>query len=213
MKTHFKRSYIAGFTLIEALAVSAIFGMVFASVMLISVNSDRSWRSGQSKITSQQQARLAIDTISRFLRSSSPDWTLNGTSYPTIISEQNARIDFFVPDFDADGNITSLRKVTFKLNPSDPSQLLMKDGVNPQVVVANNIRSVFFGAGCAGCVDFNCSSLTTTCPAVRVTVNTAVQAAQGRNATFSLTSELYLRNNNPPLSPGVTLELPGEGEF
>ena len=74
------------------------------------------WQTGQGKLIEQQEARKTMDNIGRLLRQTAPDWVIDSTHYPVAISEQNTRIDFYQPIFDANGAIASLRKITFKIN-------------------------------------------------------------------------------------------------
>jgi prepilin-type N-terminal cleavage/methylation domain-containing protein len=195
-----------GFTLIELMLVVLIFTFLFGVTLGVMSTSSRSWREGQNKLSEQQEARKAVDSVARLLRRSNPDWVINGTHYPvTIIS--NNRIDFYEPVFDEAGEITTLKKITFKLNPVDTSQLLKKQGAHNALVMANNIRSVYFGGGCSGCSAFNCSSVADDCPIVKIDV----QAGQG--AGFALSSEVTLRNTNIALQEDVEVEQPAEGEF
>lgn len=193
------------FTLIELMIVLLIFTFLFAAVLTVLTTQDRSWRAGYDKLTEQQEARKAVDNIARLLRESNPSWNISGVLYPVEITSGN-RIDFYQPLFDSEGNITALRKVTYKLNPLDASQLLRKVGTQDAVAVANNINSISFGGGCSGCSAFNCSSVAADCPVVKIDVTTE-KAKQ-----FSLSSQITLRNINIAVGE-VGVEEPAEGEF
>jgi prepilin-type N-terminal cleavage/methylation domain-containing protein len=194
-----------GFSLLELMLVLLIFTFLFGAILTVMTTQDRSWRTGYDKVTAQQEARKAVDNIARLLRESNPSWDIGGVLYPVVITSGN-RIDFYQPLFDSEGNITTLRKVTYKLNPADATQLLRKVGTQDAVVVANNINSISFGAGCFGCSAFNCSSVAADCPVVKIDVTTE-KAKQ-----FSLSSQVTLRNTNITAA-GVTVEEPAEGEF
>ncbi len=196
-----------GFTLIEIVVVTAIFISLFAMILTVLTNSDQTFRLGQDKLTEQQEARKAMDTIARLLRQSNPDWTINGTSYPAVISEGSARIDFYQPVFNGSGNITTLKKITFKLNPSNAEELLKKEGAADDQVIASNISYLNFGGGCGGCGSFNCTTVADDCPAVNIEVRTR------KKNEFALLSQIALRNQNVTLSAGVEVEEPLEGEF
>ena len=202
-----------GMTLVEILVVIVLFLLLFGSIIAVSVDSERSWRTGQDKMICQQQARRVIDEVARLVRQSSVTWAVAGNSYTASISDQNRRLDFFVPEFDSNGNTLSLRKITFKLDPTDSTVLLKKEGNDQPVVVARNVDNIYFGAGCAGCNTFDCSVLLADCPVVEFDVRTRRVGNQNRVYTFSLSSKAYLRNQAPALSSEVTVELPGEGEF
>jgi hypothetical protein len=140
------------------------------------------------------------------LRQSNPDWVINGTHYPVSITGDN-RIDFYQPVFDAEGAISTLRKITFKLNPLDATQLLKKEGTAAESVIANNVESLNFGGGCLACSAFNCSSVSADCPVVAITIQTR------DGAGFSLSSQVSLRNTEVALSDEVVVEEPEAGEF
>lgn len=201
------RKILCGMTLLEVLISLAIFVSLFAGVLTILSSSDRSWRIGQNKITEQKEARKAMDSMVRLLRQSNPDWVIGGVHYPVLISEGNSRLDFYQPVFDAVGSISSLRKITFKLNPVDNSELLRKEGTSEFYVVANQITALSFGGGCPGCTAFNCTSVAADCPRVRIDIRTR------RDNDFNLSSEVLLRNTNIGLENDTQIEQPPEGEF
>lgn len=191
---------MAGFTLVELMMVMAIFISLFAMVFEVLTNSDRTWKSGQDKLTEQQEARKAMNNIARILRQSNPSWAANGLSFPVTISEGNARIDFYHPLFDASGDIITLRKITYRLNPNDPKQLLREDSALGQQVVANDVSLLNFGGGCLGCSSFNCTSVANDCPVVSIEVRTK------KKNEFPLITQVTLRNQNINPSGNVTIE-------
>lgn len=198
---------VAGFTFIELMVVLSIFTFLFAGILSVLTSSDRSFSIGQNKLSEQQEARRAMDEIARLLRQSNPDWIINATSYNVTISDSGKRIDFYQPVFNASGAITNVKKITFKPNPDNSRQLLKKEGMASAGVVANEMEGVNFGGGCSGCALFNCSTVANDCPVVKIELKTK------KNAEFTLTSAITLRNYNITLSEGVGIEQPGEGEF
>ena len=196
-----------GFTLIEMMVVLGLFVILFAATLTVLTTQDRVWQTGQNKLTEQQEARKAINSLALLLRQSNPDWVINGTHYNVSITDANRRIDFYQPVFTENGEISSLQKVTFKLNPVDTSQLLRKIGTGNETGVANNVNSITFGGGCVGCAAYNCSSVDVNCPVVVVEVKTQ------KEVNFTLDSQITLRNTNAILSDGVVIEEPEEGEF
>lgn len=195
-----RKRFQTAFTLVELMVVTAIFSAFFAMVFGVLTNSDRTWRSGQDKLAEQQEARKAMNNIARILRQSNPGWSANGLSYPVTISEGNARIDFYHPLFDASGNIITLRKITYRLNPNNPKQLLREDSVTGQQVVANDVSFLNFGGGCLGCSSFNCTSVADDCPVVSIEVRTK------KKNEFPLITQVTLRNQNISPSANVTIE-------
>ena len=196
-----------GFTLIELMVVVAIFTILFAATLYILTTQERSWRTGQDKLAVQQEARRAMDAMSRLIRQSNPDWVINILHYPVTITANN-RIDFYQPGFDTIGNIITLKKITFKINPGNTAQLLKKEGISAAVVIANNLESVNFGGGCLGCSAFDCSSVATDCPVVTLTIGT-----RKNNIGFNLTSRISLRNANMAVNAATVVEEPPEGGF
>ncbi len=202
------------FTLIELMLVLLIFALLFGTMLTIMTTQDRSWRIGYDKVTAQQEARKAVDEIARLLRQSNPNWVVSGVNYPVAITANN-RIDFYQPIFDAGGAITTLRKITFKLNPSNIRQLLKKEGVLPEVAVANDVDSVNFGGGCAGCAAFDCANVAIDCPVVTIEIRTRKLREvpwTSQMDQFSLSSQVTLRNTNVATSD-VVIEEPEAGEF
>lgn len=198
-----------GMTLVETMVAVLIFSFLFALVFSALNNSSRSWRLGQDKLAMQQQARQSMDVITRLLRQSNPDWIINTTHYPVSISSNNSRIDFYQPVFNVTGNLTALRKITFKLNPDNPQELLKKEGSGSAVSVANDIEDITFGAGCAGCAIFNCTSVANDCPVVKVAINT-----KEKEANFSLNSTITLRNSAVAVNDtDIEIEQPQGEEF
>ena len=198
-----------GFSLVEALVVVSIFTFLFAAILTMLTTSNRSWRIGYNKLVEQQEARKAMDEITRFLRRSNPEWIdESGNPYPVSIPSGN-RIDFYVPSFTSEGEISAFRKITFKLKPEDPHQLLKKEGTAASVVVATNIENLNFGGGCAGCSAFNCSTVANDCPQVKITVQTKREP----EIEYTLNSQVTLRNINIVIPDGVEIEQPEEGEF
>lgn len=191
------------FTILELLVVFALFTLVFAWLMVVFVNSDRTWQVGQNKLIEQKQARKAMTNIIATLRQSNPEWDINGTIYSLAISEENSRLDFYNPVLnDTTGNISSLRKVTYKLDPSNPTNLLKKIGTEPESIIATSIKSINFSCGCSGC-----TAVDEDCPVVRVLV------CSERNTEYNLTSQATLRNGQMPVSDDVVIEEPEQGEF
>ena len=195
-----------GFTLLELMLVVLISTFLFGAALTVLVTSDRSWRVGQRKLTEQQEARRAVDSMATLLRQANPDWVISGIHYPVSITANN-RIDFYQPEFDANGSITTLKKITFKLNPDNPKQLLKKEGTAAAVAIANNVESISFGGGCLDCTAFTCSDVANNCPVVAINVQTKDEAG------FLLSSKITLRNTHIALGGGTEVEQPQEGEF
>ena len=209
-------------TLIELLIVIAITAIIFGAILGFLIMSKGSWEIGKDKLIEQQQARKAMADIVSTLRYSNPNWDVNGTTYPLVIG--TSRIDFYMPAFypnccpddcaepslclDAEGNthsaneIAKLTKITYKLNPDDPNQLLKKEGTNAQEVVATEIASLDFTCGCSGC-----SAVDSSCPIVEISITTQ------KITQYNLRSKATLRNQGINLADDVEVEEPQGGEF
>jgi len=214
---------LKAFTFIEVLVSLGIIALIMGAVLSFLITSDKSWRIGKDKLYEQQQARIAIDNITRSLQSSSPRWQdANGTNYTVTLA--TSRIDFYLPVFypsccpdgcanqslcqDAQSqlhtpeDIQKLAKVTYKLNPDDPTQLLRKEGTAANAIVAHQMGNLSFNCGCSGCSGVNDS-----CPFVDVSLTIQDQTQH------TVQSMVALRNRNISLSGTITVEEPGEGEF
>ena len=227
-KNNFKSKTIqiqarAATTLIELMIVVGIMTIVVGSITAFLIMSDNSWEIGRNKLVEQQQARNAMSDIAGALQYSSPDWTDSlGNSYPVSLS--SGRIDFYMPVFYSSccpnncadssvclgsggathdgGDIATLTKITYKIDPSDSSKLLKKQGIGSEAIVANDINTVAFSCGCSGC-----SVVNDACPFVDIIITTQ------RENPYSLRSKIALRNQNITLSSDAEIEEPQEGEF
>jgi len=193
-----------GFTLIEIMVVVLIFSFLFAGILTVLTNSDRSWRVGQNKLIEQQQLRRAMDDISYLMRQTNAAWP---DGHRVVISEGNTRVDFYNPVFDAQGQIASRKKITYELDPNDLTRLLKKEGTADSVVVATDIQSINFQGGCANCASYTCTTVDPTCPVIKIQLSSLKQSG------FNLSSQISFRNKTTVLPGGTTIEEPAEGEF
>ena len=193
--------YRRGHTLIELVVVFCIFLILFSMFTLILRSADRGWEIGRGKIIESREARRAGDKLSGLIREANPDWVINSTHYPVTITN-NTRIDFYRPIFNASGIVTSLQKVTFKLDPTNASTLLMKEGTAAETVAATSVSTFFVDCGCAGC-----TGVSDSCPRVAMDIEIM------REAGFEWESRITLRNLNMTVSGSATVDEPAEGEF
>lgn len=197
-----------GFTLIELMFVVLIFSSLFAAVFSVFSTSDSSYKRAENQLREQQEARRAMDGITLALRKSSPDWDISGTHYNVTINATNDRLDFFEPIFDANGNLQSLRPVRVRFDAAN-NRLLKREGAGSEVVLANNVESVNFGGGCAGCAVFNCATVANDCPIVVMQIRTSKNDALGPGPGFTLNSRVTLRNGIMILPAEVIVEESG----
>jgi len=186
------------YTLVEVIVVLFIFVMLFSTVISFIIASDKSWRSGQNRLIEQREARRGVDAMVRVLRQTNPAWgiTLNTN-----------KLLFYRPVFDVNGQIIEMHWVIFKTDPSDSSRLIKAEEGQPVVTLAEEVESLTFTGGCAGCSAYNCTSLAADCPVVTITLTTR------KNASFSLQTKVMLRNSTVSLPEDVQIAVPPEGEF
>ncbi|MFA5100755.1 MAG: type II secretion system protein [Candidatus Omnitrophota bacterium] len=199
-----------GFTLMEAMVVTGLMSVIFAMLIGVMMHSDVYWQKGQNKVQEHWEARHILDTMARVLRESNPSWDVNGTLYNVAISESNTRIDAYVPEYNDDNTIDSLKKITYKLNPFNSRELWFKSGTGDYEVVSGMINTVFWGGSCDCSANdpMNCNTVNSACPAVRILVATV------KDNVFNLTTDVTLRNRvNLALSGSTGIEEPEEGEF
>jgi len=195
-----------GFTLIEMMLVVVLFVFLFTAVLTVFTMSDKSWRLGQNKLSEQQEARRAMDDMTRMLRQSSPGLTINTTVYPLAITNNSTRIDFYQPVMALNGTIIP-RKITYRLDSASPRRLLKKEGAAAEVVAANEIDALSFGGGCSGCSAYNCTSVAGNCPVVEMRITTKKRTSiELEHPSFNLTSRATLRNGDLILPAGTQIE-------
>jgi prepilin-type N-terminal cleavage/methylation domain-containing protein len=208
-----------GFTLAELMVVIAIVGALTAAVYAFLRTSNRTWQVGRDRLSEFRQARMAVNEMDRLLRQANPLWD---ATHGASISDANQRIDFYIPEFYNDccpacadpalcqdiggnvhtrGEVRSLVKVTFKLNPNNTTQLLEKVGTDPERVIANNVAGINFACGCSGC-----TAVDNACPAVDTSITIQVQSQH------QLSAKTLLRNQNVS-SQGAIIQEPPQGEF
>jgi len=191
--------------------VTGLVAGIFAMIVSIMVNTDRHWQRGQHELYEHQEARRIVDTIAISLKDSSPEWNRNGTLYKASISDNNRRLDFYTPIFDADtGLVADIRKVTYKLNPDNEHELLVKTGTEDTVVLSGQVENIYFGGSCGCGVNdsMDCLTIDTACASVRIRVQTM------QDNVFNLTSSVAMRNYvTMILSNSTGIDEPVEGEF
>jgi Tfp pilus assembly protein PilW len=200
------RSRKSGLTFIEMMVVVALFVLIFGVIIQVMLSSSTSFKTGHDKLSQQQEARNIMDNIVKALRDANPVWSVNSTNYALAISANNTRIDFYKPEYNSTNEVTAITKVTYKLDPADNTRLLKKTGNDAPVVVSNDVQSINFGGGCAGCASFDCASLASDCPNVKITLNTVQESA------FELVSQVSLRNSGITLGNSTVVNNPTDEE-
>lgn len=180
-----------GYSLIEFMAVLLIFGillsMVFASMSVSRTN----WQNASEQINRQQLARKAVDKIAWGLKSSSPSWEIDSVFYNISINGDGDQIDFYLPVFDEDNEITQLNAVRYYVSAeNDRLYRAQADGLLVVTTDIDNIEAQkpFFSYGN---VD-------------RTIVDIKIPIVRDGTA-FILNSQANLRNRQTQLT-GVTVE-------
>jgi prepilin-type N-terminal cleavage/methylation domain-containing protein len=199
-----------GFTIMEMMVVTLLVGIIFSAMLSVMIHSDTYWKKGQNKTYEFQTARRIMDSLVQSMRSSNPDWDVNGTSYPASISENYTRMDFYVPVYADDDSVESLQKITYKLNPADEHELWVKKGTDDYEIVSGEVEDIYFGGSCnctAGDL-MDCNTVNGSCPSVRIRLQTK------KDNFFNLTTDVTMRNRvNITLANSTGVAEPEEGEF
>ena len=93
-----------GFTLLEALIFSAIFAMVLSGVYLVYVTNQSTFVQGQSKADLQQNARVALDRMTREMRMAGydPSTAIPAQASQTAVQVANANAVTYIGDVTGD---------------------------------------------------------------------------------------------------------------
>jgi len=189
-----KNTYNMGFNFIEVMVVLAIFGLLLGVILNAITNADKSFRDSSYQIERQQESRKGVDRIAWELRNANPSWDINGTSYNVSINSSGDQLDFYVPEFDSSGQITTLLAVRYSVGGLNNAQLLRQQGAEA-AVVANNIDT-------SGLVSNPLFSFVTSDNSV---VDISIPILKN-NDSFRLTSRANLRNKEIDLEPDVAVE-------
>jgi hypothetical protein len=183
------------YTLMEIMVVACLMGLFVSALLGITINSETFWNKGQNKITEQEDARSAMDSIVKDLRESNTYWGVNISG---------SEIIFYKPNFNSAGYMTGTYWVGYKINPGNSKQLLRKaEGDADYTPVANYLQSVTFAGSTDGCQTFNNNTVPSNCPRVRITITTK------KDKNFTLSSDVVLRNQYTAAAG----DPPEEGEF
>jgi prepilin-type N-terminal cleavage/methylation domain-containing protein len=183
----------SGYTLLELVIVTAIVGLLVGLFFSGMSTARSSFQNSGFQIERQQEARKALDRISSDLKMSSPYWQIDSNYYNISINIEGDQLDFYLPVFDEDNEIIILKAVRYYLGGLNSAQLLRKEGAD-FIVIANNIdnqlaQKPFFA--------FNNTEHTVVDIKIPIIKN---------NATFTLTSQLNLRNREVPLGEETIVE-------
>lgn len=83
-----------GFSLAELLVVAAVLGLILSAVVLIEQKGQQAYVMGSNRVEAQQNARVALDLMTRELRSSQGMVTLGSASDVTFLDENNVQVQY-----------------------------------------------------------------------------------------------------------------------
>ena len=83
-----------GFTLTELLMVTAVLGLVMAAVSAIQQQGQEAYTYGSNRVEAQQNARVALDVITRELRSAQSLVTLGGAGDLTFLDQNSTQVQY-----------------------------------------------------------------------------------------------------------------------
>lgn len=83
-----------GFTLAELLVVTAVLGLVLTGVMMIQQSGQQAYVMGSNRVETQQNARVALEDMTRELRSATAVTTLGGATDVTFTDQNGVTIRY-----------------------------------------------------------------------------------------------------------------------
>ena len=83
-----------GFSLAELLIVTAVLGLVMAAVIAIQQKGQQAYTYGANRIEAQQNARVALDLMTRELRSAQSMVTLGSASNLTFTDQNSTQVQY-----------------------------------------------------------------------------------------------------------------------
>lgn len=156
---------LKGLTLVEVIISAVILGFIALSIYGVLSVGDMTWRTEMGLMRLQQEARLAMDGMTREIRQSKSSYiTISGTA-------GNQRIDFKIYDPDT----SSTYSISYYLNGN---QIIREHPAGVTKVLARDINSLSF-------------SLSSDEVSVSIT---AQKSERGRPLQFSLKEIVKLRN-------------------
>lgn len=83
-----------GFSLAELLVVTAVLGLVMAGVIAIQQKGQQVYTYGSNRVEAQQNARVALDIMTRELRSAQQILTLGGAGNLTFLNQDSIQVQY-----------------------------------------------------------------------------------------------------------------------
>jgi len=171
-----------GFSLIEVLVSFGILIIVFAGVFAVLNVGQMNFGTGMASLDLQQQARQAMDGMTREIRQSKPG--------NITINPDGGAINFTVPINITTNPITYSSVINYYLNATSNQLVRVHPaGTPPGKILANDITNLSFC--CIGGADcFDCQNSTT----VQIQMEATKSVRQRNLTSFNLTEQVRLRN-------------------
>ncbi len=83
-----------GFTLAELMVVMAVIGIIMAGVLVIQMGGEQAYLYGSSRVETQQNARVALDLMTRELRSAQSITTIPSATDITFVDENGSTVEY-----------------------------------------------------------------------------------------------------------------------
>jgi prepilin-type N-terminal cleavage/methylation domain-containing protein len=83
-----------GFTLAELAVVTAVIGVIMAGVFVIQMEGEQAYLLGSSRVETQQNARVALDLMTRELRSAQSITAIGSATDVTFVDEYGKTIEY-----------------------------------------------------------------------------------------------------------------------
>ncbi len=83
-----------GFTLAELAVVMAVIGLIMAGVLAIQMEGEQAYLFGSSRVETQQNARVALDLMTRELRSAQSITAIPSATDVTFVDENGSTVEY-----------------------------------------------------------------------------------------------------------------------
>ena len=83
-----------GFSLAELLVVTAVLGLVMTAVVVVQQKGQQLYTYGSNRVEAQQNARVALDVMTRELRSAQQILTLGSASNVTFLNQDSVQVQY-----------------------------------------------------------------------------------------------------------------------
>ena len=145
-----------GLTLMEMVVVTAILGVVLAMIQTTTITAQKDLAGSQSRLDQLQQSKLAMESISKVLRTSVLPSQLNGTctscSSAAFINGDVRSVQFYA-NINNDSNVVGPSQVTYSV-AADGTLTELVHGPNPHAANDYNYQYTCT-KGTTGCVITN----------------------------------------------------------